>query len=107
MGSLKFVSFRELRASTGRVNEMLADNGKIIVTNKGKPAAIMIQVSEADIEETLALINHVKLTRAINNIRLTAMQSGISEMTMAEIDAEIAEARKERRERLTKAGNHA
>jgi len=102
MGSMNFLSMRELRTSTAQINDMLIDDGKIVVTNNGKPRALMIQVSETDLEETLSLLNQVKLTRAINNIRLSAERSGASEMTMDEINAEIAQARKERRERQSK-----
>jgi PHD/YefM family antitoxin component YafN of YafNO toxin-antitoxin module len=99
MGSMNFVSFRELRTSTAKINEMLMDDGKIVVTSNGKPKAIMIQVSESDFEETLKTLNQVRLTRAINNIRLSAEQSGASDLTMDDIDAEIDQARRERRAR--------
>ena len=101
VGNMNFVSFRELRSSTGKINEMLADDGKIVVTNKGKPAAIMLKVNETDIEETLSLINQVNLSKAINNIRLAALRNGKSEMTMEEIDAEIEKSRQERRQPCT------
>jgi len=97
MGNMNFVSFRELRTSTAKINEMLTDNGKIVVTSNGKPKALMIQVNESDFEETLAIINQLRLTKAINNIRKSAEENGTSEMTMEEIDAEIAEVRRERR----------
>ena len=97
MRGMSFLSFRELRASTARNNELLNDNGKIIVTANNKPRALMIQVSESTLEETLELIKQIKLTRAINNIRLAAQQNGTSEMTFEEINAEISEVRKERR----------
>ena len=99
MGSMNFLSLRELRTSTARINEMLTEDGKIVVTSNGKPRAIMIQVSEADFEETLKMINQIKLTRAINNIRKSAEQSGAADLTMDDIDAEISQARRERRAR--------
>ena len=101
MGTTSFLSFRELRASTAKIDALLAGDGKIIVTSNGKPKALMLPVSEANFEETLALINQVRLTKAINNIRLTALRKGSSEMTMDEINAEIAQSRQERRGRLT------
>ena len=70
--SLNFVSFRELRASTSRINDMLSGDGKIIVTNQGKPAAIMLQVNESTLEETLAMINQLRFAKAVNSMRLNA-----------------------------------
>ena len=102
MGGMSFVSFRELRTSTSKINDMLTDDGKIVVTSNGKPKAIMIQVNESDFEDTLAVLNQVKLTRAIDNIRTSARRSGASEMSLDEINTEIAQSRKERRDRLVK-----
>jgi len=99
MGNTSFLSFRELRTSTSKINDMLTDDGKIVVTSNGKPKAIMIQVNEKDFEDTLAVLNQVKLAKAINNIRDSAQQSGASEMSLDEINAEIAQARKEKRDR--------
>ena len=100
LGNMSFISLRELRTSTSKINDMLTDDGKIIVTSNGKPKAVMIQVNENDFEETLAVLNQIKLAKAINNIRRAAQSSGASEMSLDEINAEIAQARKERRERL-------
>jgi len=96
---MSFVSFRELRTSTAKINDMLSDNKKIVVTSNGKPKAVMIQVNENDFEETLAVLNQIKLTKAINNMRASAERSGVAELTLEEINAEIALSRKERRER--------
>ena len=99
MSGMSFVSFRELRTATTKINEMLTDDGKIVVTSNGKPKALMIQVNESDFEETLAALNQVRLTRTISRIRASAQSSGVSEMTLDDINAEIALSRKERRER--------
>ena len=99
MSGMSFVSFRELRTSTAKINDMLSDNKKIVVTSNGKPKAVMIQVNENDFEETLAVLNQIKLTKAINNMRASAERSGVAELTLEEINAEIALSRKERRER--------
>ena len=96
---MNFVSFRELRTSTARINEMLTDDGKIVVTSNGKPKAIMIQVDESDLEDTLAMLNQVHLARSIRNIRAAAQSSGAAKMTPDEINSEIMQSRKERKRR--------
>jgi antitoxin (DNA-binding transcriptional repressor) of toxin-antitoxin stability system len=101
MGAMKFLSLRELRTSTGKLPEMLSDDGKIIVTSNGKPTALMIQISEETLEDTLALMNQVKFARAVNDLRLEARQNGTTGMTMEEINEEITAYRKEKRERQT------
>jgi len=61
MNSVSFLSFRELRTSTGKIEEMLANDNKIIVTGNGKPKALMIQINEMNFEDTLAQVNRMKL----------------------------------------------
>jgi PHD/YefM family antitoxin component YafN of YafNO toxin-antitoxin module len=95
MGNTSFVSFRELRASTAKIDDMLTDDGKIVVTSNGKPKAIMIHVGESDFEETLSIINQIKLAKAINNIRAAAERNGLTGMTMEEIDEEIRQSRQD------------
>ena len=104
MNATRFMSLRELRTETGRIKEILSDNGKIIITNKGKPEALMLDVNEQNFEETLSLINQIRLSRAISNIRATAQKSGASDMTMEEINNEIAQYRKEKREKSAAQG---
>ena len=62
----------------------------------------MIRGSENDFEEMLAVNNKIKLNKAINSIRLTAQSSVASKMLLHEINAEIAQTEKERREKLEK-----
>ena len=104
MSAIKFLSFRELRTDTGKIKEMLADDGKILVTNNGKPAAFMIAIDEYTLEETLNDLRQIRGLRAMREIQRQAAQNGLSEMTLEEINAEIAQARQERREKLIKAG---
>jgi antitoxin (DNA-binding transcriptional repressor) of toxin-antitoxin stability system len=99
MGSTAFMSFRELRTSTNKINEMLTDNGKIIVTNNGKPAAFMIAINESTLEDTLNDWKQIQGLRALRALQNQAMQNGLSEMTLDEINDEIADTRRERNER--------
>ena len=104
MGTMKFLSFRELRTDTSKIKEMLADYGKIVVTNNGKPTAFMIAVDESSFEDMLNDLRQVRGLRAMREIQRQAEQNGLSEMTLDEINAEIAQARQEQREKLIKAG---
>jgi len=99
MGNMNFLSFGELRASTSRISEMLTDNGKIIVTNNGQPAAFMVAVDESSLEETLNDWQQIRAMRSLRKLQEHAEQNGLAEMTLNEINAEIEETRKERQER--------
>jgi len=93
---MKFISIRELRSSTGQLKEMLSDDEKIVLTTNGKPAALMIEVSEDSLEEVLLDIRVARSRRAIRKLQEQSERSGLDSMTLDEINAEIAAARRER-----------
>ncbi len=99
MGAMKFLSMRDLRMSTSQIKKMLMDDGTIIVTNNGKPAALMLEINESTLESVLTDLRQVRARRALKELQKTAAKSGKSEMTMDEIDAEITAARSEKRAR--------
>jgi hypothetical protein len=93
--SVKFLSMRELRSSTRQIKNMLANDGKIIVTNNGKPTALMMEINEDTMEGTLADLRQLRAKRALRELQAASVKQGTSKMTMDEIDAEITAARKE------------
>jgi PHD/YefM family antitoxin component YafN of YafNO toxin-antitoxin module len=96
MSNMKFLSMRELRTSTSKIKEMLSEEGKIVVTNNGKPAALMLEINEASLEETLADLRQLQAKRALRELQNTAVKNGTASMSLDEINTEIAAARKER-----------
>lgn len=74
-----------------------AHDDKSVVTNHGKPIVIMLPVTAADFEDTLDLISQVEAMRAMTRIQRTAARNGTSNLTLDEINAEIALSRKERK----------
>ena len=53
---MKFVTVRELRLQTPRVLRGVSRGQKVIITNRGKPRAALVRLTEDDID-------HVVLTR--------------------------------------------
>jgi len=91
---------RELQKSGGEIREALSNDGKVVITTAGKPTALMIQIGESDFEETLTLLNQVKLAKSIRAMRQEAAQNGLNNMSMEEIDAVIAQYREENVKRI-------
>ncbi len=67
-----------------------------MVTNHGKPIALMIPVTSDDFDETIDLVNQVEAMRALARIQAAARRKGSADMGLAEIDGEIAKARRTR-----------
>jgi PHD/YefM family antitoxin component YafN of YafNO toxin-antitoxin module len=92
---MEFLTVRDFRTSPRAVWEKLSSNGKVVITNNGKPAALMLEVDGSTLEETLDTLRQAETLRLISKIQLQSVKNGTDAMTMDEIDAEIAAARAE------------
>jgi hypothetical protein len=92
---MDFYSIRELRSATKEICETLKTNGEAVVTNNGKPAVLMLDISGSNYELVIRAVRQAKAMIAFNEMRAIAAKRGY--MTDAEIEAEIAAARTERK----------
>lgn len=70
--------------------------GPQVITQNGVPAAYLVPASGSGIEADLDALRRLLMGRALDAAQAQAARSGASELSMDDIDAEIAEARKER-----------
>jgi len=96
---MDFVTARELRAESARVWEKLEAGEEIVVTRNGKPFAVLVHTEPQELEATLRALRWARFDRLLAEQHKRAAELGLDKMTMDEIDAEIAAARRERRER--------
>ncbi len=90
---MNFYTVRDLRTTPKTIWENLTDDGEVVITNNGKPTAIMIDISDGNFEETLKAVRQAKAMIAFNMMRKKAADRGF--MTDEEIEAEIDAARGE------------
>lgn len=88
---MDFYSVRDMRTTPKSLWDSLTADGGVVITNNGKPATLMIDISDGSLEETLKAVRQAKAMIAFNAMRERAAMSGF--MTDAEIDAEINAAR--------------
>ena len=88
---MDFLSVRELRASSRNIWQKLSHDGKMVITNNGKPTALLLDISNEDLEETLMTLQQVKAMRLFNQMRTEAQKRGF--LSKKEIEAEIRAAR--------------
>lgn len=93
---MNFYTVRDLRTKPRQIWEKLSEVHELIITNNGKPSALMIEIDDENMEDVLASVRQSMAMRATNKMRLASMMNGNAKMTAEEIEAEIAEARKER-----------
>jgi len=91
---MKFITVRDLRTTPAQVWKELPGEQEIVITNNGKPIALLTPLSDADMEDTVTAVRRARAFAALKKIRGLAMKAGLSEMTMDEINEEIRQYRK-------------
>ena len=91
---MKFITVRDLRTTPAQVWKELPGEQEIVITNNGKPIALLTPLSDADMEDTVAAVRRARAVAALKKIRNLAVKTDRSEMTMDEINREIQEYRK-------------
>ncbi len=93
---MRFLSVRELRGNSARVWEELPTEREMVVTNNGRPVAILTTVTESDVEESLAAIRRARATSAVTLLQKRSVERGLDSIRPDEIEAEIAAVRRDR-----------
>lgn len=95
---MKFLAIRDLRANTAGLRKDLQANREIVVTANGRPFALMTRVEPDTVEEELLALRQARARAALSRTRAKAKADGRDKMTMEQINAIIADARREMRE---------
>jgi antitoxin (DNA-binding transcriptional repressor) of toxin-antitoxin stability system len=95
---MKFITIRDLRSDTARLRRDLQADREIVVTANGRPFAVMTRVGPDTVEDEILAIRRARARAALSRIRARAKADGLDRLTMDQIDAIIAGARRERRE---------
>jgi hypothetical protein len=90
---MTFFTARDLRIIPKTIWKDLSKNGEAVITNNGKPAALMLDIADGNFEEVVKSVRQVKAMIAFNSMRSRAAKNGF--MTDEEIEAEIKAARAE------------
>ena len=92
---MKFISVRDIRTRPASIWRDLNKEHELVVTNNGKPIALLTPLSDNNLEETLRAIRKARATEALRAMRQAAARNGASTMTPDEIDSEIKKHRSE------------
>lgn len=94
---MEFVTIRDLRLKPGDMWDRLRQQRELILTSNGRPVAVIVGVEEDNLEETVAALRRARAQAAVSRLRRAAAANGTSKVSAAEIEAEIAQTRRERR----------
>ncbi len=94
---MKFISVRDFRSKTGEVWKNLEKEHDLVLTNNGKPVAIVTAVQESTLEYSLKSIRQARALAAVERMQAASVRNGTDRMTLKQINAVIDEVRRERR----------
>ena len=99
---MKMVTVREFRANPSEALRASRPSEDVVLTNNGKPVALLWPVDEDNLEESLKMARRIRAERALHAIQMRSVRLGLDKMTMDEINAEIAAAREEAKGKATR-----
>ncbi len=88
---MNFYSIRDLRTESKSMWADLSRGDEVILTNNGRPSAIMIDIPEGSFDEVVQAVRQAKAMIALNNMRQRAAREGFK--SDDEIEALVNEAR--------------
>ncbi|MDR1589387.1 MAG: hypothetical protein LBS51_04265, partial [Oscillospiraceae bacterium] len=92
---MKFVSVRDFRTSSANIWKTLPEEREMVITNNGKPIALLTPLSDKTLENTLSAIRQARAINAVKLIQQESLKKGMENTTMEEIDEEIKRIRKQ------------
>lgn len=93
---MKFITIRDLRSNTAKLREDLEAEREVVVTANGRPFAVMTHVDGDSVEAEINAIRSARAQAAVSRIRAKSRVEGLDRLNMDQIDAIIAESRRDR-----------
>jgi antitoxin (DNA-binding transcriptional repressor) of toxin-antitoxin stability system len=94
---MKFFTVRDFRTSPARIWEQLPIEQELIITNNGKPIALLTPLTDETLEETVKNLRKVKAVNAVQKMQGIATQKGLSRLSEQDIEDEITQYRKNKK----------
>ncbi len=93
---MRFLSVRDLRSKSAQVWQDLPSERELVITNNGRPIAILAAISESNLEESLTAFRQARAVDAVASLQRRSADNETNTITSDEIDAEIKAVRKSR-----------
>lgn len=88
---MNFYSVRDLRTDSKSMWADLTSGDEVVLTNNGKPSALIIDIPEGSFDEIVQAVRQAKAMIALNSMRRKAAKAGF--MSDEDIESLIDEAR--------------
>ena len=94
---MQFISMRDFTASPKETQAKLAANGEIVVTNNGTPTMLVVDITNKDFLRLVDYLHRREALDILHDIQMGSVRNGTDDISMDEIDAEIAAYRQEKK----------
>jgi antitoxin (DNA-binding transcriptional repressor) of toxin-antitoxin stability system len=74
----------------------LPSERELIITNNGRPIAILAAINESNLEESLSAFRQARAVESVATLQRRSADQGTDQITLDEVDAEIDAVRKNR-----------
>lgn len=91
---MQFITVRDLRTKPAEIWKKLPEAREMIITNNGKPIALLTPISDTTLEETLFSARKAGAIQAMKKMQEISLGNGNSKISDEEIQKEIDASRK-------------
>ena len=93
---MRFLSVRDLRGKSAEIWKRLPGEREMIITNNGRPIAILAAINESNLEESLTAFRQARAVEALASLQRRSVEQGTDKISMGEIEEEIKAVRRKR-----------
>ena len=94
---MKFITVRDIRTTPAQVWKQLPEEQEIVITNNGKPIALLTPITDDTLEQTLSVVRQARAIDAVRRMQQDARDRGLSDMSLSDINAVIDRTRAQRK----------
>jgi len=91
---MKFVTVRDFRTSPAVIWKKLPSEREMIITNNGKPIALLTPLDDETLEDTVSAVRKAKAINAMKKMQEISVSLGNNKMTLEKINSIIQDVRK-------------
>jgi len=91
---MKFITVRDFRTYPKKIWEELEKIQEMVITNNGKPIALLTPLYGSDFESTIKAVRQAKAKMSVDLMRKISVQKGNDKLSAKGLDEIIKKARK-------------
>ena len=86
---MRFITVRDFRTSPSNIWKQLSSERELIITNNGKPIALLTPLNDETLEDTISAVRKAKAINAVKQMQEISVSLGNDKMTLEEINTII------------------